>query len=126
VAVSAEITSRSVLDLQGDSSGSREQTVVFRGELDLTDATVMEALLRRLCSDGVRSVLLDLSGLTFIDSTGVYVVLAAQRLCREHGCQLLIRPGDRCVQRVFELTGLLDTLPFQASDEKAASAAAHA
>jgi anti-anti-sigma factor len=126
VAVSVEMSSRSILDLQEGSAGSREQTVVFGGELDMSDAPEMEALLARLCSDAFRSVVLDLSGLTFVDSTGVHVVLTVQRLCREHGCELLIRPGGRRVQRAFEAAGLRDALPFQAIGAQAATPAASA
>ena len=67
----------------------------------------------QLCVDGVVAITLDLTRLTFIDSTGLRAIVAAQELCREHGYEYLLTPGSLAAQRIFELTGLLDGVPFQ-------------
>jgi anti-anti-sigma factor len=65
-----------------------------------------------LCGEGVSAVELDLSRLTFMDSTGLRAVLRAQELCAEHGYDFLVIPGSGQVQRLLELTGTTDVLPL--------------
>jgi anti-anti-sigma factor len=47
-------------------------------------------------------------------STGLRLILLAKELCEEHGYDFLLVPGPANIQRMFELTGLLDVLPFEA------------
>jgi anti-sigma B factor antagonist len=90
--------------------------LVLTGELDLAPAAELEAVLLRLCADGTKEIALDLSKLSFMGSTGLRVVLLAKELCEQHGYEFLLIAGPRNIQRMFELTGLLDVLPFQAED----------
>jgi anti-sigma B factor antagonist len=96
-----------------------QNTLVLVGELDLASAPIFEAKMRQLCENGTSTVALDFSQLSFIDSTGVRAVLIASELCKRHGHALSLTPGTGGVQRVFEMTGLLDALPFatDGSDE---------
>jgi anti-anti-sigma factor len=87
-------------------------TVVLVGELDLLVVPmVRDALVRALREPGQR-LTIDLSGLTFIDSSGLYALLQADKSCRDAGRMLTIWPGPPNVQKVFELTNTLDCLPF--------------
>jgi stage II sporulation protein AA (anti-sigma F factor antagonist) len=90
--------------------------LILTGELDLAPAAELEAMLLRLCADGTKEIALDLRKLSFMGSTGLRVVLLAKELCEQHGYEFLVIPGPRNIQRMFELTGLLDVLPFQAED----------
>jgi hypothetical protein len=56
-------------------------------------------------------VIRDLTWLSFIDSTGVRGHRDAQA-CEQQRARLVIDPGPRAVQRVFELVGLTEILPF--------------
>lgn len=87
-------------------------TLLLSGELDLAVAAGLEAVILGLCGEGVSSVELDLSQLTFMDSTGLRAVLRAQELCAEHGYDFLVTPGRGQVQRLLELTGTTDVLPL--------------
>jgi anti-anti-sigma factor len=58
-------------------------------------------------------VVIDLGGLTFIDSSGLRVLLLADARARERGYELVLLPGQETVQRVFEMTGALDVLRFE-------------
>ena len=80
------------------------------GELDAASAPVLEKQLKRLQWAGAASILVDLSGLDFIDSTGLHVLILAARRAPEG--QLSLLRGARNVHRVFELTGMDDQLPF--------------
>ena len=81
--------------------------VTVSGELDLASAPHLDERLRA-CEDGTHTVLVDLRGLTFMDSSGLRVILAADARARSRGGRLLLVPGPPGVQRVFQLT-LLDT-----------------
>jgi anti-anti-sigma factor len=61
-----------------------------------------------------KPIVIDLSRVTFIDSSGLWAIILSQRICRQHGIGLLIKPGPDKVQSVFEVTGLYDLLPFTA------------
>lgn len=88
-------------------------TLLLRGELDMASAPALDLALRRLCTDGTDALTLDLSELTFTDSTGLRALLLADELCRQHACTLVVVPGPPQIQRLFELTGMLGQLPFQ-------------
>ena len=98
-----------------DSVVCGRHTLVLRGELDLSQSAEVEGLLQQVCSNGTRGITLDLSGLTFMGSTGLRVVLLARDLCRERGYEFGVVPGPASVQRVFEVTGLTGIIPFEAT-----------
>ncbi|HWD11376.1 MAG TPA: STAS domain-containing protein [Solirubrobacteraceae bacterium] len=89
-------------------------TVVLDGELDITTAGELQPLVVRLCAGGARHVALDLSRLRFIDSTGLQAILSAHSVCRDHGTGFMLTSPQETVRRVFEITGMLDVLPFGA------------
>lgn len=79
--------------------------LVLRGELDLATVPLLEEHLNRTKRSGA-SVVIDLAGLGFIDSTGLEVLLRADRQLRASDGQLVLLSGSRAVYRVFELAGV--------------------
>jgi anti-anti-sigma factor len=79
-------------------------TVIVKGEVDLDTApTVRDEVLRHL--HGGAAVHLDLGDVTFMDSSGLHVLLATSRRAALVGAELrLVRVSVR-VQRLIELTG---------------------
>ena len=88
-------------------------TLALAGELDLATAPDLEAMIRSLCGDGACEIVLDLSQVSFLDSSGLRAILSAKTPCEEHSCQLVLTRPREPVQRLFELTGLLDKLSFR-------------
>jgi anti-anti-sigma factor len=86
-------------------------TVPLNGELDFASAFDVELRLEQAIREA-DEVVVDLAGLDFIDSTGIRTLLEAHQAARRDGVTLRILPGSDAVQRVFEMTGLLDELPF--------------
>lgn len=86
--------------------------VALAGELDLPVAPLARDAFARALRESRQPLIIDLSGLTFIDSSGLYALLEADKRCREAGRVLSIRPGPPNVQKVFELTNTIDCLPF--------------
>jgi anti-anti-sigma factor len=95
-----------------DSVCEGRHTLLLSGELDLAVAAELETMVLGLCGEGVSAIELDLSRLTFMDSTGLRAVLRAQELCAEHGHDFLVTPGGGQVQRLLELTGTTQVLPL--------------
>lgn len=86
--------------------------IALAGELDLPVVPLIRGALARALREPGERLIIDLSALTFIDSSGLYVLLHADKGCRDAGRMLTIRPGPPNVQKVFELTNTIDCLPF--------------
>ena len=82
------------------------------GELDLATAADLEAELLNVEAGDATAIVLDLSGLSFMDSTGARLVLQADARSRADSNRLTLRRGSRAVQRVFEISGIAERLPF--------------
>jgi anti-anti-sigma factor len=80
------------------------------GELDLATAPEVAGPLGEVSSDGLRKVVLDLAGLTFIDSSGMRAIVEAHRTAAQHGVEFEVLPGPRAVQRALEVAGLAGVL----------------
>lgn len=87
--------------------------LALHGELDLASAPLLERELLDAESGRPGRIVVDLSGLRFVDSTGLHVLLRAHQRARENDHQLLLRRGPRAVHRVFEITGTLDIFSFE-------------
>ena len=85
----------------------------MKGELDLDGVDRVTEELERAEASDARQIVLDLSGLTFIDSSGVRMIVCADLRSRPDGKRLRLIRGGAPVQRVFELTGVLERLPFE-------------
>jgi anti-anti-sigma factor len=82
------------------------------GELDIASAPALEAQVDDLREDGARLIVLDLSEVTFMDSTGLRCVLRLDAASRADGFSLGLVAGPPAVQRIFDMTGTADRLPF--------------
>lgn len=59
---------------------------------------------------------LDLSAVTFLDTTGLRLVVEQERVCRAAHRPFSIVAGPADVQRIFDIAGLRDRLPFTSPD----------
>lgn len=90
----------------------------LRGELDLAAVPRLEERVRALCgASTTKGITLDLRGLSYIDSAGLAAIVLTGRLCARHGCDFALLRGQRPVQRLFEVTGMIDELPFVDPDD---------
>jgi anti-anti-sigma factor len=80
------------------------------GELDLDTAPRLEDALAIVRAGDPARLVLDLRRLTFMDSTGLRLVIRWDGVAREEGFDFAIVPGPDVVQRVIELTGMDDQL----------------
>jgi anti-anti-sigma factor len=98
------------MSLESDSKGVRIRLV---GELDLATVPELDRLLDELARHGHSRLLIDLTGVRFMDSSGLASILRALHAARGNGHRLSVRRGSPQVQRLFELTGVVDRLTFE-------------
>jgi anti-anti-sigma factor len=91
--------------------------VLLSGELDASTAGQLYEQLAELTRDGVVHVALDLSGLEFLDSTGLSVVIAEHKRTNASGGELVILSPQSQVRRLFEITGLMGILQIRPEEE---------
>jgi len=104
----------SALGIHGEQDGGRH-TLVLTGELEISSAPELEAKVQEICNEAPSELVLDLSRLEFIDSSGLRAILSVRALCQEQMCDFCLTPGARPVQHLFEITRLIDKLPFRRS-----------
>lgn len=80
-------------------------TLVVAGELDLSTVGTLRACTDDL-DDGFRSVWLDLSGLTFLDSTGVGFIAGLHQRCGPQLRDLTVRCPEGAVRTVLSISGI--------------------
>lgn len=82
------------------------------GELDLASAPSLEEQLRHADATDSSQVSVDLSGLEFIDSTGLHTLVNADRQFVEKGKRFSVLRGPPAVHRLFELTNTVPVFRF--------------
>lgn len=87
------------------------------GELDMANAPHLQQAIDGEDA-GTRAVVLDLQRLTFLDSTGLRVILAARERCQERGQQFAITRGSEQVQRLLSVTGVASHLRMLATPDE--------
>jgi anti-sigma B factor antagonist len=102
------------LDVERDLETVRVRPI---GELDLATVDRLERALHELRGAGASGVVLDLRGLTFMDSTGLSLTLRWTVAAAQDGFAFSLIPGAPAIQRVFELAGMAGRLRFRAPDE---------
>lgn len=93
------------------SLNETELTMVLEGRLDTTTAPQLETELKTSLN-GVESFLMDLTGLEYISSAGLRVLLSAQKVMNKQG-KMVIRHVNETIMEVFEVTGFIDILTIE-------------
>ena len=91
-------------------------TIRIGGEIDLATSKRLATTLDRYASDGATAITLDLSHVTFFDSSGVRVLVGAAHGRRESGQAFALARPSTAVRRVLELSGVVDLFTFEGTD----------
>jgi anti-sigma B factor antagonist len=98
-------------EMRSEAQGDRGRLSVA-GELDIATAPQLDDAAAELLAKGIRQLLIDLSGLTFIDSSGLRTLIGLNdRAAAEEWTLSLIRPAEPSLS-VFQITGADENLPF--------------
>jgi anti-sigma B factor antagonist len=85
-------------------------TVYLRGELDLSGVDRAREAIEQAEAGGDSLLVLDLSELEFIDSTGLEVLLRAARRAHDSGRRLIVQKPSRYVRRLLAMTAIDQSL----------------
>lgn len=83
------------------------------GEIDIQTSPILDEGLRRAQGDGASSIVVDLSDVTFLDSTGLSVLVTALKRGQSAGGGLRLASPRLNVQRVLEITGLAEVFEVE-------------
>jgi anti-sigma B factor antagonist len=106
------------IDLKTEDGG---ETLVFRlrGSLDLATAPAVRAALTDATDRGSHNMIVDLTQLEFLDSTGLGVLIGAHRRTTERGKTLRLIVNDGPILRLLNITGLIVVFAVYRSMEDA-------
>jgi anti-sigma B factor antagonist len=105
----------------GISEERREALSIIKphGEIDVATAPGLRDYLDKVTGGDGGPIVVDLTAVTFIDSTGLGVLIGAQKHCDETERELRIVVTDPRIRKVFEITGLTDHFAMHDSLEPA-------
>lgn len=109
-----------LLSVDSDQRGDHDVLVV-RGEIDIASTPKLRAALTGLLDRGRDHVVVDLDEVTFIDSTGLGLLLEAHRRTTESSGSLGVVCRAQLCTRLFEISGLDKVLTFHDSVDAAVS-----
>src|SRR5271166_2915728 len=91
--------------------------VAVSGEIDVATAPALRDRLHELLAEGHATIVVDLLGVTFLDSTALGVLVGTVKRCREAGGDLLLVLVEPRLQKIFKITGLDGVFSIAASVE---------
>jgi anti-anti-sigma factor len=107
------VLTEATFTLDEDAGSAGERVIRLRGELDIDSAPDLQRALLR-SRPAQQRVVLDLSELKFMDSTGLRVLLRARAAAEDGRWELFMRNVPANIQRLFDMTGVHEALPSEA------------
>ncbi len=105
--------------LAEEQHDAETRVIAVTGEIHVTTAPEFSERLKDAGAAGTRGVVIDLSGVEFIDSTGLSVLLNALRRVTRGGGRMSLVISNPTVLRLFEITKLDSTFDIQSTREAA-------
>jgi anti-sigma B factor antagonist len=103
-----------------DEHAEEYAVIAVRGEVDLHTAPKVKYAIER-GANGVRAIVVDISGVVFMDSTALSTFMRAHDALKEKGVSLRLAAPSRAVERIFEVTGFGDYFEVYPSRDAAVS-----
>jgi len=104
------------MQIETTSSSDRQVLMVF-GEVDLATSPDLDVAIIAALESGTESLVIDLTDVTFMDSSGLGVLVRGLKRCREADKDLDLVISNERVLKVFGITGLDQVIPIHASIE---------
>jgi anti-sigma B factor antagonist len=98
------------IEIEFDEAGT---TLSVGGEMDLAAADELAAAVDRALGSGESPLIVDLSGVSFIDSTGLGALVRFQNAATAADRELVLQAPSERVLRILELTGLTSTFTIR-------------
>jgi anti-sigma B factor antagonist len=106
------------LDVREDEPRPGAVRVSLDGELDLANAYAFDRRMLDIETRQVELIIVDLRGLTMLDSAGLARLVSAQRRARRGGWRLVLVRGGKIIQRVLQTTRLDELLEMTSDPER--------
>jgi anti-sigma B factor antagonist len=103
------------LELERSKDAEGRDVLAVRGEIDVATSATLREELYAMIDGGSRALVVDLSGLGFIDSSGLGVLVGSLKHMRERDGELVISGLVQPALRVFEITGLTELFTLEPS-----------
>jgi anti-sigma B factor antagonist len=87
--------------------------VHVRGEVDLYTAPRLREQLEEVIGEGQRQLVVDLTEMDFIDSTGLGVLVGTLKRLRETGGEMSLRNPSRSTHKILEIAGLTELFTIE-------------
>jgi anti-sigma B factor antagonist len=111
-------------DITTEQLGDERYVISLVGEVDLYTAPEFKQQLLEAISQGARTVIVDFTDTTFIDSTTLGVLVGGVKRLRSNDGQLSLVCSDRNITKIFEITGLDRVFTIHSTRQEAVDAAA--
>jgi len=99
------------LSIKTSRQGGRETVIGLHGEVDYATALELRAAITSALRSGtVDAVTVDLSGVTFLDSTGVGTLVVAARICAEVSVRFRVVDPNPFIAKLFTVVGVAEVL----------------
>jgi anti-anti-sigma factor len=96
-----------------DTGAPDAPVVLVGGDLDYGNAARLRSTVERLLDEAPRTIVLDFAGLTFMDSTGLSIIVQAWQEGTEHGTLIQLRSTPRFLESILDITGVGSLLSRQ-------------
>jgi len=96
--------------IESRRTDQRELQLSLRGEVDYESAQDLRIAVQSALDESVDRLVVNLAGVTFIDSTGIGMLVVARRICHQCGVTLHIRDASPFIARLFAVVGVCDVL----------------
>jgi anti-anti-sigma factor len=96
--------------------------IVAEGRLDAATVPTLEQALQRLLSEGQARLVVDLSSVNYISSSGLRALLTARRQARSRGGDVFLCSLHPRVREIFEMVGFVSVFGLYATRDEAAAA----
>ena len=114
MAVSTGSSGTTPLTIDVIDEGPSQARVRLGGQLDLTNVQKFDAEVHEQEARRLKQLVVDLSGLRFVDSAGIASLLRLTERAGETSSELRFTHGPDCLERVLQISGLTEILPFDA------------
>ncbi|TMC54133.1 MAG: STAS domain-containing protein [Chloroflexi bacterium] len=113
------VASKLSLDVQTRQTDGGVAVIVPSGRLDVAGAPALKDAISQLAKNGPPKVVIDMEGISFVDSTGLGSVISALKEIRNSQGELRLAAPNQQVRVVLELTTLDRVFPYYATVEEA-------
>src|SRR5215213_1726917 len=102
-----------------DEHAEAYSIIAVRGEIDLHSAPKVEYAIERAAETGDGAVVVDMSGVAFMDSTALSALVRSKDSLQKQGTALRLAAPSKAVERIFSVTGFHDYFEIFPSREAA-------